>query len=88
VGTGFTEQRLTSFMADFEKLQTAPAPSVARDIDGVMWIEPKFVCEVIYQEVTKECRLRMPRLHTPRNNKEPSECTIDQIEGKGKCFLC
>ena len=55
-------------------------------MEGVTWIEPKLVCEVIYQVVTRDCRLRMPRLHTLRIDKEPSECTIDQIEGKGKCF--
>ena len=87
VGTGFTQQLLDSLMADFKKLKTTPAPFIARDMEGVTWIEPKLVCEVIYQVVTRDCRLRMPRLHTLRIDKEPSECTIDQIEGKGKCFL-
>ena len=74
-------------MADFKKLKTTSAPFIARDMEGVTWLEPKLVCEVIYQVVTRDCRLRMPRLHTLRNDKEPSECTTDQIEGKGKCFL-
>jgi bifunctional non-homologous end joining protein LigD len=86
VGTGFTQQLLNSLKADFKKLKTTPAPFIARDMQGVTWIEPKFVCEVIYQVVTRDCRLRMPRLHRLRIDKEPRECTIDQIEGKGKCF--
>jgi len=87
VGTGFTQQLLDSLKADFRKLKTTPAPFIARDMEGVTWIEPKLVCEVIYQIVTQDCRLRMPRLHTLRTDKEPSECTIEQIEGQGKCFL-
>ena len=74
-------------MEDFKKLKTNLVPFIARDIEGVMWIEPKLVCEVIYQVVTRDCRLRMPRFHTIRIDKDPSECIIDQIEGNGKCFL-
>jgi bifunctional non-homologous end joining protein LigD len=87
VGTGFTQQLLDSLMVDFKKLKTTPAPFIARDMEGVTWVEPKLVCEVIYQVVTKDCRLRMPRLHKIRIDKEPSECTFDQLRGKGKCFL-
>jgi bifunctional non-homologous end joining protein LigD len=87
VGTGFTQQLLNSLMTDFRKLKTTKAPFIARDMQGVTWIEPKLVCEVIYQVVTRDCRLRMPRLHTLRIDKDPRECTIDQLEGKGKCFL-
>ena len=86
VGTGFTQQLLDSLKADFKKLKTTSAPFTARDMEEITWVEPKLVCEVIYQVITADCRLRMPRLHALRIDKEPSECTIDQIEGKGKCF--
>ena len=85
VGTGFTQQLLDSLMVDFKKLNEASAPFVARDMKNT-WVEPKLVCEVIYQVVTRDCRLRMPRLHTLRIDKEPNECTIDQIEGKANVF--
>ena len=86
VGTGFTQQLLNSLMEDFKKLKTTPAPFIARDMEGVTWIEPKLVCEVVYQVVTRDCKLRMPRLHTLRTDKDPIECTVDQLEGKVKCF--
>ena len=86
VGTGFTQQLLDSLTADFKKLKRTSAPFASRDMEEVTWIEPKLVCEVIYQVVTRDCRLRMPRLHTLRFDKEPRECTIDQLEGKRKCF--
>jgi bifunctional non-homologous end joining protein LigD len=87
VGTGFTQQLLDSLMVEFKKLKGTSAPFIPRDIEGVTWVEPRLVCEVIYQVVTRDCRLRMLRLHRLRIDKEPSECTIDQIEGQGKCFV-
>jgi bifunctional non-homologous end joining protein LigD len=86
VGTGFTKQLIDSLLGGFKKLKTTSAPFIVRDMRGVTWIEPKFVCEVVYQVLTRDCKLRMPRFHTLRLDKEPSECTIDQIEGKGRCF--
>ncbi len=86
VGTGFTQKLLNTLMADFKKLKTTSAPFNVRGIEDVTWVEPKLVCEVIYQVVTRDCRLRMPRLHRLRTDKEPTECTTDQIEGAGKCF--
>lgn len=62
------------------------APFSVHVMEGVTWLEPKLVCEVIYQVLTRDCKLRMPRLHMLRNDKDPNACTIDQIEGKGKCF--
>jgi bifunctional non-homologous end joining protein LigD len=87
VGTGFTQQILDSLIVEFKKIKTNISPFRVRGIKRVTWIEPKLVCEVVYQVVTRDRRLRMPRLHTLRTDKEPSECTIDQIEGKGKCFF-
>ena len=87
VGTGFTQQLLDSLMVEFNKKKTDVVPFSVRDIEGVTWLEPKLVCEVIYQVLTRDCKLRMPRLHTLRFDKNPEECTIDQIEGKGKCFI-
>ena len=48
--------------------------------DEVTWIQPELVCDVTYQTVTKEGRLRMPRFNDLRSDKPPSECTVDQIE--------
>lgn len=87
VGTGFTQQLLDSLMVKFKEIKTDVAPFSVRGMEGVTWLEPKLVCEVIYQVLTRDCRLRMPRLHTLRIDKDPAECTIDQLEGKGKCFV-
>ena len=86
VGTGFTDKMLNDLLRQFQTVKTGVATFQVRDIEGVTWLEPNFVCEVIYQVVTTDCRLRMPRFHRLRVDKAPSECTVDQIEGKGKCF--
>jgi DNA ligase D-like protein (predicted ligase)/DNA ligase D-like protein (predicted 3'-phosphoesterase) len=80
VGTGFTEDMLSILMEKFEKLKTASsAPFAVEEEDRVTWVEPKLVCEVAYQVITREMRLRMPRFKRLRDDKPPSECTLDQI---------
>jgi ATP-dependent DNA ligase len=74
-------------MVEFQKIKTEIAPFTVYGMERVTWLEPKLVCEVIYQVVTRDCKLRAPRLHTLRTDKDPIECTVDQIEGKGKCFF-
>jgi bifunctional non-homologous end joining protein LigD len=87
VGTGFTQQLLDSLMVEFKKIKTDIVPFSVPSIGTITWLEPKLVCEVIYQIVTRDCKLRMPRLYRLRIDKAPKECTFDQIEGKGKCFF-
>ena len=80
VGTGFTDDMLGLFMEKFDKLKTrARAPFKVEFEEMVTWLEPKLVCEVGYQVVTREARLRMPRFLGLREDKPPSECTLDQI---------
>jgi DNA ligase D-like protein (predicted ligase)/DNA ligase D-like protein (predicted 3'-phosphoesterase) len=79
VGTGFSEQTLGTLMDKFEKIKTTEAPFKADAGDVVTWLEPKLVCEVAYQVLTRDFRLRMPRFHNLRGDKPPSDCTIDQF---------
>jgi DNA ligase D-like protein (predicted ligase)/DNA ligase D-like protein (predicted 3'-phosphoesterase) len=89
VGTGFSEQTLKSFMEKFEELKfptTSKKPFNVEAEEQVTWLEPKLVCEVGYQCLTKEMRLRMPRFKHLRDDKTPEQCTLDQItEGKKTC---
>ncbi len=62
VGSGFTEELFDSLIVKFQKLKTKVAPFRVDGMDRVTWLEPMFVCEVIYQIVTRDCKLRMPRL--------------------------
>ena len=79
VGTGFTEQMLGILIDKFEKIKTDVEPFRPESGDRVTWLEPKLVCEVAYQVATRDMRLRMARFKRLRDDKSPSECTIDQI---------
>lgn len=79
VGTGFTEETLGVLSGTFEKLKTELAPFKPESGDRVTWFEPKLVCEVAFQVVTRDMRLRMPRFKSLREDKSPAECTLDQL---------
>jgi bifunctional non-homologous end joining protein LigD len=79
VGTGFTEEMIRILTAKFEKITADNAPFKPEAGDIVTWLQPKLVCEVAYQIVTRDMRLRMARFKRLREDKPPSECTIDQI---------
>jgi DNA ligase D-like protein (predicted ligase)/DNA ligase D-like protein (predicted 3'-phosphoesterase) len=79
VGTGFTQEMLRMLSDKFEKLKTDTAPFKPETGDTVTWLEPKLVCEVAYQTVTGDIKLRMARFKRLRDDKPPKDCTIDQI---------
>jgi bifunctional non-homologous end joining protein LigD len=79
VGTGFSQTMLDKLSKRFQKLKTDTAPVNVDITDEITWLKPELVCEVTYQMVTKDKRLRMPRFTGLRSDKLPSECTMDQI---------
>jgi bifunctional non-homologous end joining protein LigD len=79
VGTGFTQEMLGTLMEKFEKIKTGVAPFKPEVADVVTWLKPQLVCEVIYQVLTRDVRLRMPRFQRLRTDKPPQECTLDQF---------
>jgi DNA ligase D-like protein (predicted ligase)/DNA ligase D-like protein (predicted 3'-phosphoesterase) len=79
VGTGFSEDTLKEMFNEFEKIKTLTPPFKADILEEVVWLEPKLVCEVAYQVVTNDGRLRIPRFLRLRTDKKPSECKIDQL---------
>jgi len=86
VGTGFTDDMLKELIDKFEKLKNVSAAPFAVEMEErVTWLEPKLVCEVIYQCVTREMRLRMPRFKSLREDKDPKQCSLDQITENTKC---
>ena len=81
VGTGFSQKELQSLAAVLEELETEERtlpPDVV--VEGeVIWLKPNLVCEVVYQNVTIDNKLRMARWRGLRTDKKPTECTFDQI---------
>jgi DNA ligase D-like protein (predicted ligase)/DNA ligase D-like protein (predicted 3'-phosphoesterase) len=79
VGTGFSQAMLKTLSERFQQLKTDTAPFSVDISDEITWLKPALVCEVGYQVVTRDVRLRMPRFLGLREDKLPSECTLDQI---------
>jgi bifunctional non-homologous end joining protein LigD len=79
VGTGFSQDVLKALAGAFQELRTTVAPFKAELHEEVTWLKPELVCEVLYQAVTRDGRLRMPRFRGLREDKLPFECTVDQI---------
>jgi DNA ligase D-like protein (predicted ligase)/DNA ligase D-like protein (predicted 3'-phosphoesterase) len=79
VGTGFSQHTLKALTAAFQELKTSAAPFKAELHEEATWLKPKLVCEVLYQAVTSDERLRMPRFRHLRKDKLPFECSVDQI---------
>ncbi len=84
VGTGFSDKTLDDLKKKFVALQTKVKTLDARDVaEEITWLKPELVCEVVYQNVTRDGRLRAPGFRSIRMDKKPEECTIDQIESRG-----
>ncbi len=80
VGTGFSNQYMEDLkkLMDEYKVETETLHEVDTDRE-ITWLRPGLVCEVGYQSVTEDGRLRIPVFRRLRNDKNPLECTIDQI---------
>ena len=80
VGTGFSQSDLRLLMKTFKELETPEKTLGDVDVaEKVTWLKPKLVCEITYQAVTRDGRLRMPRFCGLRIDKDPTECTMDQM---------
>jgi len=79
VGTGFTHETLEELFAAFQLLKTEKEPFETGLHEEIRWLKPKLVCEIYYQVVTSDRRLRMPRFRVLRKDKSPSECTLNQL---------
>jgi DNA ligase D-like protein (predicted ligase) len=78
VGSGFTERELKEITAGFSPLEQSPfgdAPLTPQ----ARWIKPDQVVQVSLLEVTQDGHLRAPVFLRRRDDKEPRECTLDQI---------
>jgi len=78
VGSGFTEEELQDITSRFSPAEKPPfsnPPATA----GVVWIEPEMVVQVTALERTHDGGLRAPVFLRMRDDKEPEECTLDQL---------
>jgi DNA ligase D-like protein (predicted 3'-phosphoesterase) len=84
VGSGFKDRDLALLKDLFIQYETE-TPTLTRVVktERVVWLKPALVCEVSYQSVTKDGKLRIPGFLRLRSDKSPGECTIDQLDNVG-----
>lgn len=87
VGTGFDQAELKGLLAKFKSLARKECPFddlprrrslgeaglTASEMKKCHWIEPRLVCEVVFQEWTRDGRLRQPVYAGLRDDKKPQE---------------
>lgn len=80
VGTGFSHHYMEDLIQKLDELRVEEKTLQGVDEDReVVWVQPNLVCEVGYQTLTKDGRLRIPVFKGLKEDKKPQECTIDQI---------
>ena len=81
VGTGFSDGDLRSLMEIFKGLKAGEKTLQGVDApEEITWLRPQLICEVEYQVVTRDLRLRMPRFKRMRADKTPRECDLGQLK--------
>jgi bifunctional non-homologous end joining protein LigD len=91
-GSGFDEKKLAEVHSKLKKLETDKCPFKIKPKTNTkaVWVEPKLVCEVKFQEWTKDNLLRIPIFLGMREDKDPldvkkeiaSEIDPDEIDKK------
>ncbi len=75
-GTGFSDKQLADLRSRLENVKRdgpaciGPIPNEK----GVIWVEPRLVCEVEFTERTDDGLLRQPVFLRERSDKRPEEC--------------
>jgi DNA ligase D-like protein (predicted ligase) len=80
VGSGFTDKELEEIFAGFSPLDHSPFCN-APPTPQVRWVKPIQVVQVSALEATPDGHLRAPVFLRMRDDKEPLECTMDQLNG-------
>jgi DNA ligase D-like protein (predicted ligase)/DNA ligase D-like protein (predicted 3'-phosphoesterase) len=86
VGTGFDREDLEGILAALAPLRSGVPTLAGAEKGEITWTRPGMVIEVAYHSVTRDGRLRMPRFLRIRTDKEPGDCTPDQL-GPGRNLL-
>ena len=91
VGGGFNADQLREVHRQLESLRTRKVPfhEVPREITGATWVKPALVCDVKFNEWTRDWILRAPVFLRLRPELEATECRFEAgpdnaAEGSGE----
>lgn len=83
VGTGFSADAIQELSKTFKTLEEKKETLEGVNImEKITWLKPELVAEIVYQMLTKDGKLRMPRFKGLRYDKLPLECSVDQVRPK------
>ncbi len=89
VGSGLTEEQMNFFKLEFENIKTSKPENVNTDLKADEYVEPKYVIEIICDEITKSplykftkgYSFRFPRFIKIRDDKSSQDTTtVEEIE--------
>ncbi len=79
VGTGYTQKLLESLYKTFHSLERATSAFATPPREkGAVWLAPKLVAQVAFQEWTADGKLRQPVFLGLRDDKKPEECLLPE----------
>lgn len=85
VGTGFTERTLTLTQRELVPLEVDEAPFTREEMKGkpelrhAHWVRPEKVAVIEFRQLTGAGKLRAPSFKGLRTDKDPTECTMDEL---------
>ena len=80
IGTGYTQQTLASLGAKLKKLKRTTSPfagHAGKSLARAIWVEPKLVAQVKYNEMTNLGLLRQPVFLGLRDDKNPKDVRLE-----------
>lgn len=79
VGTGFDEARLKRIHTRLEGIQTDQCPfkTIPKEVEDSLWVKPELVCQVRFNEWTRDGILRAPSFQGMLPSADPAECAAD-----------
>lgn len=86
VGTGFTQRTLELTQRELEPLEIEEAPFTREEMKGkpelrhAHWVRPEKVAVIEFRQLTSAGKLRAPSFKGLREDKDPSECTMDELK--------
>ncbi len=81
VGTGFAESTLEDLERRLRPIVVKKKP-VVEEVKETIWVRPKFVAEIKFQEITDQGKLRIPAFVRLRLDKKAAQATMKQQDFK------
>lgn len=82
VGTGFTDRSLKELHAKLKKIvrKSSPLDVPIKETPDITWVDPVFVCNIKYTEVTDDGSVRHPVFQGLRVDKTPDEVYLEKAK--------